>query len=52
MFLEKEVDDQTSSPTSIFVTTINPDSSITEESKSITPATSESEKPQETGEFD
>jgi hypothetical protein len=46
LFLEKEV---TSSPTSIFVTTINPDSSITEESKSIT---AESEKPQETGEFD
>ena len=42
MFIEKEnADDDGSSshPTSIFVTTINPDSSVTEEKKSITSST-------------
>jgi hypothetical protein len=34
-------------PTSIFVTTINPDSSITEENKSITPSTNEENIEQE-----
>ena len=40
---KKEQDDSLSQPTSIFVTTINPDSSVTEEKKTITPSASKNE---------
>ncbi len=42
-FLDKEVDEKSSHPSSIFVATINPDSSITEEKKTITPNVEETE---------
>ncbi|CAF0787904.1 unnamed protein product [Adineta ricciae] len=42
---KNEQDDCLSHPTSIFVTTINPDSSVTEEKKTIIPSTPNNESP-------
>lgn len=49
---DKNTDDQTPQPAPIFVTTINPDSSVTEEQKLVTPSTpnENEEKPEETTE--